>query len=102
MASAVKYTLAVIDVNPAYTGQYSPGYVNAIRAAQFRLGNLPNGSCVDTRGFTRIDAWHMDAQSLTAVGNLMAEEYINNFVPEPTSICLLAIGGLSLLRRKLT
>ena len=101
----INFTMAIIDGEPDYYPEaIREGIrqgIEDIRPVQFALGSSANGSFVDSRGLTRVDAWHLDEASSNLIGQQMADVYIETFVPEPTSIVLLtAIGGVISCRRR--
>jgi Carbohydrate esterase, sialic acid-specific acetylesterase len=100
------FELAIIDANPAYAEL--PGrtwnQVNALRQAQSNLVNSTEyGQGYDTRGYERVDEWHLTTSALEEVGKGMANAYLATVVPLPSALWLFGSGLLGLIsvpRRK--
>ena len=102
LTAPINFTLAVIDANPdsfydtpANLANRTRADIERMRSIQFAMATDSNGSQVDTRGYNRTDAWHLDSTSLIQLGTAMAQEHIDTFaVPEPSSVALLVLAGL--------
>ncbi len=100
----VPYSLALIDCNPSnqyYTSTIGAN-VDVMRETQKSLGELTDGSYFDTRGFIRVDLWHLKTTSQTAVGTGMGQAFVNKFIiPEvSTATMMITFATLGLLIRR--
>ena len=93
---------------PFFISRLSSGQTNmsasqlgAIRPAQENVAaNDPHAYLIDTDGFgIKSDNLHFDADGQIALGEAFAQSYVSS-VPEPTSIALMGLGGLALMRRR--
>ncbi len=81
LAKVPNFTLGVVDVNPspAYGSSYNSVNLEALRQIQRDLGEMENGSSVDSRGYARYDLFHLDTVAASSFGSAMALEFANNF-----------------------
>ena len=83
-----RYMLAVIDANRSLVSLTQSEQVDVLREIQFGIGNEPMGQAFDTAAYNRVDAWHIDGNSVRQLGNDMAAAYIAA-VPGPNVILFL-------------
>ena len=91
----IPFTLAVIDANP---DDFPEGrtleqinYLRNIQQNELAVA-ANNGTSVDTRGYTRTDAWHLTTEAKQSLGAVMAQQHIATFNP-PTDVFFM--GGQS-------
>lgn len=80
------------------TGTYTE--LDVVRAAQAAVGDADDwAAMVDTDAFgMKSDNLHFNAAGQLAMGDAFAEAYLA--IPEPSTMFLLALGGIALLRRR--
>lgn len=105
IGSPIPFTLAIIDADPNFplpTGR-TWEKVNNMRQTLIDLAtNSLEGSYVDTRGYDRIDSWHLTSEALQAIGSKMADfQAFPTDVPLPATLPLFltALAGLGIIAR---
>ena len=80
------------------TGTYTE--LDVVRAAQAAIGDADDwAAMVDTDAFgMKTDNLHFNAAGQLAMGDAFADAYLA--IPEPSTMFLLALGGIALLRRR--
>ena len=78
---SIDFTMAVIDANPIYEQPAGRTWdqINSLRDAQFNLASS-YGSYVDTRGYDRLDEWHLTTSALELLGTEMANTFLSTYI----------------------
>jgi hypothetical protein len=87
MSEEIEFTMALIDMNsdpfyddPANTGGRTRSDIEYMRAVQSNICSSANGSFEDTRGYDRLDTWHLPiTPDLVSLGFAMAERHMDTF-----------------------
>lgn len=97
ISNDVDFTMALIDMNPdpfyddpANTGGRTRGDIEYMRMTQSNICNSANGAFEDTRGYNRLDTWHLPEADLITLGTRMADTHLETFgVVEATNTVLI-------------
>lgn len=101
MANDVDFTLAVIDMNPAAfyddpanTGGRTRADIDYFRAIQTTMSTGAHRAYVDTRGYTRTDAWHLTTDERVRLAAAMSTTHSLAFgTPHTVDIFSAAADG---------